>query len=508
MIASLISAKRYTEFATLGLVIILVFAKSAIADVRTAQDYLKKLGYDAGVTDGLWGGDTENALEKFLNDLNKAWDGNFDQEEMKLLTKELQKKGLYASEPQKSLQEYDVRPKSDVGGKAVTYSHGSEIPENARPNDATISRYEDRRQEFILRRKSQRLTYNIPPLGNAIPFPENLRTTSAALERELSEGYLLSYLYYEDGIIKYNGKASNGRFARDINNQTLFFTHSSGKSIVSYIVGHAICDGYITSIDEIIDWPMMSRTLYQGQSLRDLLNMSAGDQHIVDKSTTRIQKSGKHHRNMGLDTIANYLDGTKKRGSKVFYNNFLTDVIANYIVFKAGDQYDALMRKVFQDKVKIEHEVMYEKHGNSHTYGTRSKYFLTLQTKASYSFFITRMDFLRLAVSMMKDYQNQTCVGKYLKEAQERSKLQYKFSPHKDNSYLWIHRYAKRYGAQFYFDFYGMTKRNILATDGKNGQNIMIDLDNSRIVVTNSSATGWDRRHLLLNVIKQGELPK
>lgn len=57
---------------------------------------------------------------------------------------------------------------------------------------------------------------------------------------------------------------------------------------------------------------MMRRTLYQGQSLRDLLNMPAGNQLIVDKSTTRILKSGQHNRNMGLDTIANYLDGTKK----------------------------------------------------------------------------------------------------------------------------------------------------------------------------------------------------
>ena len=81
---------------------------------------------------------------------------------------------------------------------------------------------------------------------------------------------------------------------------------------------------------------MMRRTLYQGQSSRDLLNMPAGNQLIVDKSTTRILKSGEHHRNMGLDTIA------------------------NYIVFKMGNQYDALMRRVFQDKVKIEHEVMYE----------------------------------------------------------------------------------------------------------------------------------------------------
>jgi hypothetical protein len=71
-----------------------------------------------------------------------------------------------------------------------------------------------------------------------------------------------------------------------------------------------------------------------------------------------------------------------------------------------------------------------------------------------------------------------------------------------------MHNYAKKYGAQFYFDFYGMSGRNILATEGLNGQNIMIDMDNSRIVVTNSAATAWDQRVFMLDVIKNGELPK
>ena len=47
-----------------------------------------------------------------------------------------------------------------------------------------------------------------------------------------------------------------------------------------------------------------------------------------------------------------------------------------------------------------------------------------------------------------------------------------------------------------------------MATEGYNGQNMMIDMDNSRIVVTNSAATAWDQRVFMLNVIKDGELPK
>ena len=207
--------------------------------------------------------------------------------------------------------------------------------------------------------------YIIEPKGNAVNFKYEKNLDSVSLKKELSKGYILSYLFYDNGIIKYDGLAKKGRFKEDITNETLFFTHSSGKSITSYIVGHAICDGYISSIDEIIDWPLMENTLYQGQPLRNLLNMNAGDMHVVDKDSTRFMGSTEHHRDMGLDTIAYLLDGTKKKGNKIFYNNALSDIIANYIVFKAGDKYDDLMKKVFQDKIKIENKVSYEKHGQS-----------------------------------------------------------------------------------------------------------------------------------------------
>ena len=39
-----------------------------------------------------------------------------------------------------------------------------------------------------------------------------------------------------------------------------------------------------------------------------------------------------------------------------------------------------------------------------------------------------------------------------------------------------------------------MKKRNIIGTEGYNGKNMLIDLDNSRTVILNSAATGWDVR--------------
>jgi len=400
-------------------------------------------------------------------------------------------------------------PQTDPGGKAVIYNQPfASIPELERPNDATISFYQERHFSLIKRRESQGRIYTIKPKGNAIEYVEQPNKPSETLYAELSKGYILSYLYYENGIIKYNGKASDGRFERNIDDETPFITNSTGKSITSYIVGHAICDGYISSMDEVIDWPMMSKTLYQGQPLSNLLNMNAGDKHTVDKVSTRVMGSTTHHRDMGLDTIAASLEGVEKRGNEIFYNNFLTDIIANYVVFKAGTNYDELMRKIFQDKVKIKFPVLYEKRATTLTNGKRSIYSGDPQTLASYGFKMSRMDFLRVAEAMMKDYQDETCVGKYLKSAQNQAKPWSKYRPYDENAKFWIHTHAKKYGAQFYFDFLGMSDRNIFATEGYNGQNMMIDMDKSRIVVTNSAATAWDTRVFILNVIKNGDLPK
>jgi CubicO group peptidase (beta-lactamase class C family) len=400
-------------------------------------------------------------------------------------------------------------PQTDPGGVAVNYNNSHEMPQSARPNDATISLYEENKSLFLLRRDRQDMLYTINPKGNSVDFLMDENKPSIILEKELAEGYILSYLYYEKGRIKYNGKAKDGRFKNKITDETIFFTHSTGKSITSYIVGHAICDGYIGSMDEIIDWPMMSQTLYQGQPLRNLLNMNAGDKHTVDKESTRVMGSATHHRNMGLDTIAVALKGTKKQGSDVFYNNFLSDVIANYIAFKAGDDYDKLMFKVFQDKVKIQNKVTYERHGMSLTEGSSSIYYGKAETRASYSYQMSRFDFLRVAEAIMKDYQDQTCVGQYLKQAQSQAKNWPNYGPNRGfDSKFNFNNYAKKYGAQFYFDFYGMSGRNIFATEGLNSQNMMIDMDNSRIVVTNSAARAWDQRVFMLNVIEDGELPK
>jgi hypothetical protein len=55
-----------------------------------------------------------------------------------------------------------------------------------------------------------------------------------------------------------------------------------GKSLVSYVTGHAICEGYIDNINvKLNDWPLIQDTLYEDSILLDLLNMKGGDQKWV-----------------------------------------------------------------------------------------------------------------------------------------------------------------------------------------------------------------------------------
>jgi hypothetical protein len=53
--------------------------------------------------------------------------------------------------------------------------------------------------------------------------------------------------------------------------------HQLEKALVSYVTGHAICEGYISSIDhKLNDWELLENTLFYDQKLIDLLNMAAG----------------------------------------------------------------------------------------------------------------------------------------------------------------------------------------------------------------------------------------
>ena len=93
---------------------------------------------------------------------------------------------------------------------------------------------------------------------------------------------LISYLLFENNKIVIDESDIPRQVQRDRIIDGLLPSHSMGKSLVSYITGHAICEGYIESVDERLSgWDVIENTLYEDQVLIDLLNMSAGDQEYI-----------------------------------------------------------------------------------------------------------------------------------------------------------------------------------------------------------------------------------
>ena len=337
---------------------------------------------------------------------------------------------------------------------------------------------------------------------NHYKFQSNLREDKDVLKefKNNKNTGIISYLLFEDDKIVIDvsdipKKVSSGDTIID----GLLPSHSMGKSLVSYVTGHAICEGYIDNVNvKLDDWPLIKSTLYDNSVLLDLLNMKGGDQKWVGErmkngSDNRIKGPKKENVNViGLMKVMNvYLRGSEK--SKLIYNYsaLTTNVIMNYVKHKTGDDWDKLLHKVFNEHVGVKNSV----------YFSKSRKYLKYDdfVSARYSFYADRYDYLRIAKTMMDDWHNDTCAGKYLKTIYE-NRVQKKDNTKKATD---VGLYTKSYGGQIHFDIFGIDKtRKILGLSGFAGQQILIDLDNKRIIVVSSLYRNYNWKKIVHSVIK------
>jgi hypothetical protein len=321
---------------------------------------------------------------------------------------------------------------------------------------------------------------------------------------------LLSYLLYEDGKITIDEISPKNRFGILFDNNTQFTSMSVGKSIVSYVTGHAICKGHIDSVDtKLNDWPLLKNTLFFDQKLINLLNMAAGHQKYADKDL----KTNKYNKNANANTVEFHLQkgvfkDSKKVKSKYQYTNFITNILINYVWFKSEGQFQNLLDEIFIDKAKVKNDVWFLKMNDRTIKSNNRNNKILKEYKVRdedgplrYSFRASRYDYLRIAKAMLDDWQNDTCVGKYLKNIHERRIP--KNDKWKDDKSESLN--PKSYAGQFYADYSGMRGRNIMGMVGKGGQSIMIDFDKGRINVINTMHTDYNWKKIAHSVIKKGK---
>ena len=166
--------------------------------------------------------------------------------------------------------------------------------------------------------------------------------------------------------------------------------------------------------------------------------------------------------------------------NKYFYANMDTNVVASYVVHKMGwKNYKKMLKEIFNDKVGIEnHVVMHQQQKTK-----RSQHSLT------YGMYFTRYDYMRVAVAMLNDWNNNTCEGQYLKDLYE-NKIS-KGDDYNVNNSSESMSDSKYYAGQFYVGMNG-DERPIFIMSGFGGQNINIDFENNKIISIMSIHRNFD----------------
>ena len=371
--------------------------------------------------------------------------------------------------------------------KIKFYKNRWQLPWDAKPNRDTLIYYLWKTINHPY--SNQFHLYEVKPSSNPYKFKSNLKEDEY-LSKKIKESGILTYLLFENDEIVIDKKSPD--LEKFFDEKTKFRSNSMGKSMVGYLAGHAICAGYIDSVDtKLNDWPLIQKTLYHDQKLIDLLNMSAGDQKFV---TDQAMFNGQNNDDENLVVYMQLMEGSKKAKTIYNYHALYTNIIFNYIKHKTGNEFEKFLEDVFQKHVKIKNSVIFFKHRKNPDAG-----------KANAMFYADRYDYLRIAKTMMNDYQSNNCVGKYLKDIYERKVVKganFNTEPTYGNT--------KTYGGQFHFDYPGLKDRPIFGMSGYAGNVILIDPETSKIVVLHSihhkdkkgSKYYYDFKKIVLEVFK------
>ena len=315
---------------------------------------------------------------------------------------------------------------------------------------------------------------------------------------------LVNYVLYENGKIVIDQSNYNEEI---IKNNGLLRSNSMGKSLVAYVVGHGICKGYIDSVNvKLSDWEILNNTLYADNTLLQILNMTAGDHNFVgernfgknsESTDGSIKGSEKNmiQRNSIAKNMNLYFRGTKKKkkNSPYNYSAMATHVAINYLIskFENAQKYEKFLTEIFRDHVGIKDRVSFQKTSWSSADFNEGN--------SRFTFFATSHDYLRIGIQIIEDYNSDSCIGDYLR-------ILYKNRITKKNEWGFKARssehYTKQYGGQFHMSLVGLEDRIIFAMGGKGNQQLVMDMENGRIILTNTVDMHYNWKKLVLDVIK------
>ena len=308
---------------------------------------------------------------------------------------------------------------------------------------------------------------------------------------------LASYILYTDGKIVINKSNWNDEI---IKNKGLLRSNSMGKSLIAYVTGHAVCKYGLNLNKKLDDWVVIDNTLYEDNTLLQVLNMTSGDHNIVGEKKFRGDGfiNGEKHKQVNNKTVAYnmiHFKNTNKEeeNSPYNYSALSTMVAINYVIHKIGvDNYEKFLSEIFTDHVGVKNKVHFQKISWSKQDDDKGN--------SRYTFFATAEDYIRIANTLVKDYNSDTCIGDYLRTIYENRVNK----NHKDYASKGVAAYTKQYGGQFHMGLIGMKDRVIFGLDGAGGQQIVIDMNSGTVIYVGSLDRHYNWKKLVYNVMKKG----
>ena len=302
--------------------------------------------------------------------------------------------------------------------------------------------------------------------SNPIEFP-NTAQPNAAVRKMMKNSELLSVLYFDGNSIT----ADEANKEYNVSSTSKHYSMSISKSFVGYMLGHAICDGYIKNVLDPIDTyvPEAGGTVYQGESIRDLSNMTAKDAKFYTSKDNGNRRYTQQVVNLkGTKPIVQLLarvKGVEQSSSKKFeYHNIKSDLVARAVDVSVPGGFGAFLSEKLSKPAGFS--------GDIHFLRDKQGWPVGLSW-----FYLNRQDYLKFGIQVSKDWKAESCIGKYLRDAYaNRNK-------------------SKNYGSFFWFES-GQNDLPRVEMRGHGGQRVIINTNDSSVLTYLSMRAKYSEKDL------------
>ena len=297
----------------------------------------------------------------------------------------------------------------------------------------------------------------IRPAGKPRTLMDGRTALPREMRREIAGSSIVSILYYDGEGIRYDWRRD------DVPEDARIWSYSMAKSIASWLVGKAYCDGRIDSLDDRIGKyvPRLDNSFYGDASIGDALDMSTGDSGAYSRSKTTPRDIF-----LGLMEGRGVIDallilGNARPGKKEFYYRSPNAYAVGAVLFSVAQEGLAeFAGKAMADDAGLGHPSIFltDREGFPET---------------STYFYAHRMDWLRLGVRIAEQFEAEGCIGDYLRSAAAEA------VPTNIRSF-------RKYGKFFWFDRRKIPVENDAWMTGGGCSRVLMDLDRGRVLTVHA----------------------